>query len=180
MNNTENDDSNDFMQIMAGVKKFSQDTITPQPAVKKIKPDNKVVEQKQAQREADFYFSDTYEAYFADETAISWLADDAAADAVKLLKRGFYEPELLLDLHGMTQAQAKLELAALMSAAQQQNVQCITVMTGIGAGVLKKRLPHWLVQHPQVLAIAQATKKWGGKSALLVLLRVAEGFEFKR
>lgn len=168
------DNEADFRQLMADVKPMRQDTIRPTQADIKKRPDQPIQEQKLAQREADFYFSDHYEAHFDEEEAVRWLSDEAPADAARQLKRGQLDPELLLDLHGMTQAEAKLELAALLAEAQRRRVACVTVMTGLGTGVLKRRLPHWLVQHPAVLAFTQATKAWGGRSALLILLKVEE------
>lgn len=174
MSHSPEDKDLDFQQLMAGVKQLQQDTIRPRSPNIKIRKDLKVEEQRQAQPEDDFYFSDHYEAHFEEDEPVRWLSPEAPADAVRQLKRGQLDPELLLDLHGMTQAEAKLELAALLTEAQRRHVQCVTVMTGFGTGVLRKRLPHWLVQHPAVLAFSQATKNWGGRSALLILLNVDE------
>ncbi|GGA90467.1 UPF0115 protein YfcN [Neiella marina] len=174
MTQPSDDDELEFRQLMADVKQLRQDTISPTPQRTKKRSDRTVQQQKHAQREADFFFSDTFEAHFADTDKISWLSDDAPADAARRLKRGQLQPDLMLDLHGMTQAEAKIELAALMTAARRQRVQCVSVMTGLGTGVLKNRLPHWLVQHPDVQAFCQAPKSWGGRSALLVLLTVDE------
>ncbi|MCM2679231.1 endonuclease SmrB [Echinimonas agarilytica] len=174
MSDQPEDQELEFRQLMADVKQLRQDTITPPVQRKKIRSDKIVAQQKTAQREADFFFSDTFEAHFDDDETVRWLSQSAPADAVKKLKRGQLEPELLLDLHGMTQAQAKIELAALLVEAQRQNIDCITVMTGLGTGVLRKRLPHWLVQHPAVLAFTQATKAWGGRSALLIMLETSD------
>lgn len=168
------DKDDDFRQLMADVKPLQQDTIRPKQPSKKKRRDNLVEEQRLAQREADFYFSDHYEAHFEEDEAVRWLSPEAPADSVRQLKRGQLDPELLLDLHGMTQAEAKLELAALLAEAQRRHIACVTVMTGLGTGVLRKRLPHWLVQHPSVLAFSQATRNWGGRSALLILLDVKE------
>ena len=174
MNKSLEDNDAEFRQLMADVKQLKQDTISPLRPGTKIRKDPLVEQQQRAQREADFYFSDQFEAHFNDDEPIRWLSEQAAPDAIRQLKRGQREPELLLDLHGLTQEQAKLELAALLEAAQRQRVACVTVMTGLGTGVLKRRLPHWLVQHPAVMAFTQATRAWGGRSALLILLEVRD------
>lgn len=178
MSHSEDNDA-EFRQLMADVKPLPQDTIRPSQPCSKKRPDPSIQHQKLAQREADFYFSDHYEAHFEEDQAVRWLSEAAPADAVRQLKRGQLDPELLLDLHGLTQAEAKLELAALLTEAQRRQIACVTVMTGLGTGVLRRRLPHWLVQHPVVLAFSQATKAWGGRSALLILLKVDDEPEAK-
>ncbi|MBW8190423.1 endonuclease SmrB [Neiella marina] len=168
------DDELEFRQLMADVKQLRQDTISHTPQRTKKRSDKVIAQQQEAVREAEFFFSDTYEAHFAEPERISWLSEQAPADAAKQLKRGQLQPDLMLDLHGMTQAEAKLELAALLASARRQRIQCVSVMTGLGTGILKNRLPHWLVQHPDVQAFCQAPRNWGGRSALLVLLHVDE------
>ena len=91
---------------------------------------------------------------------------------LKKLRRGDYVPDLMLDLHGLTQQEAKLELAALLEACRRQHVRCACVMHGHGKHILKQRIPMWLAQHPLVQAFHQAPKLWGGDAALLVLVRI--------
>ena len=69
---------------------------------------------------------------------------------------------------------AKLELSALLHTAHKQLIDCIGVVHGIGSGVLKKALPHLLVQHPHVMAFHQAPLEYGGQGALLILVETAE------
>ena len=94
---------------------------------------------------------------------------DVSSFEAKRLRRGDYVPDMLLDLHGLTQQQAKLELAALLEACRRQHIRCACVMHGHGKHILKQRVPMWLAQHPDVMAFHQAPKEWGGDSALLVL-----------
>ncbi|MFT5677369.1 MAG: DNA-nicking Smr family endonuclease, partial [Paraglaciecola sp.] len=83
---------------------------------------------------------------------------------------GDYPPDLILDLHGYKREEAKLEIAALIQAAQKHHAHCVCIVHGIGTHVLKKSIPNWLVQHPLVLGFHQAPLEWGGKGALLVLI----------
>ena len=71
----------------------------------------------------------------------------------------------------------KLEIAALLHAAHKKHANCVSIMHGIGKHILKKSVPNWLIQHPNVLGFHQAPKEWGGKSALLVLLDVPTYFK---
>lgn len=48
------------------------------------------------------------------------------------MRRGDYSPELFLDLHGLTQLQAKQELGALIAACRREHIFCACVMHGHG------------------------------------------------
>lgn len=126
-----------------------------------------------ASREASQYFSDGFEAHFGDGT-MQFTAEGESSYLTKQLRRGDYTPELLLDLHGMTLATARQELAALLIACEKERIDCCCIMHGHGSGKLKQQIPHWLVQHPLIRAFHQAPREWGGDASLLVLLRVHE------
>ena len=108
------------------------------------------------------------------EGPIAYIREGHPPHRLKQLRRGDFAPELLLDMHGMTKQEAKRELAALIAAATDDNVHCVSVMHGKGKRILQQQLPHWLIQHPDVIALHQAPRAWGGSSALLVLLNVAD------
>lgn len=164
-----NDDVSLFRDAMRGVRRLTQDTISPERP-RRVK--SAYVHQNKAKdnHHAEFFFSDTYFAHFSDPERPSYLQEGVSNQLLKQLRKGHFEPEWFLDLHGMTQQQAKQELSALLAHAKRQHVQCISVMHGIGKRILKQQLPHWLAQHPQVLAFHQAPRNWGGHAAILVLL----------
>ncbi|EGB7370961.1 endonuclease SmrB [Escherichia coli] len=137
-----------FRQLMAGTRKIKQDTIVHRPQRKKI---SEVPVKRLIQEQADVSH---FEA--------------------KKLRRGDYSPELFLDLHGLTQLQAKQELGALIAACRREHVFCACVMHGHGKHILKQQTPLWLAQHPHVMAFHQAPKEYGGDAALLVLIEVEE------
>ena len=131
-------------------------------------------EEKERQIHADSYFSDTYQPLLPVTGPMRWLKSGAESLELKRLRRGDYVPDLLLDLHGYRQSEAKLELAALLQACVKQQSQCCCVMHGYGSGILKQQVPMWLAQHPQVVAFHQAPKEWGGDAALLILIDIGE------
>lgn len=137
-----------FRQLMAGTRQLKQDTIVHRPQRKKI---SEVPVKRLIQEQADVSH---FEA--------------------KKLRRGDYSPELFLDLHGLTQLQAKQELGALIAACRREHVFCACVMHGHGKHILKQQTPLWLAQHPHVMAFHQAPKEYGGDAALLVLIEVDE------
>ena len=119
---------------------------------------------------AYFEFSDQFEAVLSEQGPLRYARDKAASSELKRLRRGDYSPELILDMHGMTRDIAKSELAALLYEAKKHHYACVCVVHGIGTGVLRKQIPNWLVQHPDVLAFHQATLEWGGNGAVLILI----------
>ena len=46
---------------------------------------------------------------------------------------------IILDLHGLTREQAKMELAALLLACENEHVYCASIMTGYGTFTLKNK-----------------------------------------
>lgn len=163
-----------FKQQFSDVAPIKQDKIPPQPY--KAKKKSIAIDKNQQQTAqikqaaASFQFSDGFEAHFDVTRTIKYVKPGADSHEVKRLRRGDYPPDLILDLHGFKRDEAKLEVAALIHAAQKQHVYCVGIIHGIGGHVLKKTIPNWLVQHPAVLGFHQAPLEWGGKGALLVLI----------
>ncbi|MBB6055393.1 endonuclease SmrB [Tolumonas osonensis] len=156
-----------FREAITGVRQIKQDTIRLQsPAIKQKAQIREIRESQQAQH----YFSDEYEPLLSQEGPVRYNRSDVSAYEVKKLRRGDYIPDMMLDLHGLTQQQAKSELGALIEACRRQHIRCACVMHGHGKNILKQRIPLWLAQHPDVMAFHQATKLWGGDAAILVLI----------
>ncbi|MGL4474137.1 MAG: endonuclease SmrB [Shewanella sp.] len=163
-----------FAELMAGVKPLSQDKRhfgTP------VKAKTVLVNHKITQDAAGL-FSDSYQPLLPSDGPMRWRAPHTDSFELKRLRRGDYVPELLLDMHGMRQAEAKLELIALIEACIAEHSHACCVMHGYGAGILKQQIPLWLAQHPKVLAFHQAPKAWGGDAALLVLVDIGHPCEF--
>jgi len=108
------------------------------------------------------------------------------------LKRGQLPIEARLDLHGMTQDQARRSLDAFITHAHDRGLRAVLIITGKGLkprasdagpwdmsrepepGVLKAQTPRWLNEAPnraRVLAFTPAQPRDGGSGALYVLIR---------
>jgi len=162
-----------FRQEAQVQKRIQQDKVLPPRPQHKMRQRQPLERQNQSLKRsaADFFFSDTYEANLP-TAPLKFVQAGEDPYLAKQLRRGDFSPEMILDLHGYTQVNAKRELAAMLFACQQENIDCCSIMHGFGSGVLKQKIPHWLVQHPNVRAFHQAPKEWGGEAAILVLLRV--------
>lgn len=164
------EDSLLFRQSISGARPIIQDKIPPVATVSKQKRRADVF--TKAVLTDLFYFSDQYEGYIQQGGSQSYVQ---AGDDVYLsgrLKRGEFQPQVILDLHGLTSAEAKNELAGLLAYCEQKHLNCACVVHGKGLGILARKVPNWLIQHPNVRAFHTAPKSWGKHGALLILLKV--------
>lgn len=161
------DDFSLFKESFSDIKRLKQDRVLHNRQPKQRKSHH--VEQKQAN--ASFHFSDEYEPVLNQQGPLSYVKSGADRYLAKQLRRGDIQPEVILDLHGMTRQQAKLELASLIEHCLKRHLPCACIVHGIGARVLKHKLPHWLVQHPAIEAFHQAPLEWGGDGAIIVAFK---------
>jgi DNA-nicking Smr family endonuclease len=169
--NLSNDDIALFRSEINGSNQLNQDTVHfKKKAVSAQHHSN----QQLKQSDAEFYFSDEFIPNIDTSGTVNFVKPGADTFLAKQLRRGDFAPELILDLHGMNKQDAKLELAGLISACKKQHVRCACIVTGMGERILKHKVPHYLVQHPDVLAIHQAPLEYGGQGALLIMVDIPE------
>ena len=105
------------------------------------------------------------------------------------LRRGQLDIDGRLDLHGLTQQQARPALEGFLSRSVAAGHRCVLVITGKGSsrpddepgfmpererGILREQVPRWLVLPPlaqQVVTWQPAARQHGGDGALYILLR---------
>ena len=98
---------------------------------------------------------------------------------LRRLELGDHPPELSLDLHGLTEDEARAAVRSGLRRALKAGMRCVRIIHGRGlrspdGPVLKRALPRWLAQPPQgrrVLAFTTAGKYGASGGATLVLLR---------
>ncbi len=172
------DNDNDlFRSEFTDIKPLEQDKVVPDKKIvrqQKQRLAKRTVPEYDRQTAASFTFSDIYQANLSQDGPMRYCREDTPTHTLKRLRRGDFYPELVLDLHGLTRENAKLELSALIHTARKEHIDCVSLVHGIGQGVLKNALPHYLVQHPHVLAFHQAPLEYGGHGALLVLIETEE------
>lgn len=99
------------------------------------------------------------------------------------LRRGQYDIEAVLDLHGMRFDQAHTAFRQFIKQSVAQDLRCILVITGKGnknrgTGIIREALPNWVNEaqlKTSILAVRQAQPKDGGSGAYYVLLRRRRG-----
>lgn len=171
-----------FQQAIGKVKPLKGDTIHFAKKVSKPKSKSQLKKSLQSslynqhKAHAQFHFSDEFEPNLNTQGPMKYVRDDVDSFEAKNLRRSMYKPDLILDLHGLDQHQAKQEIAALLYACQKEHAQCICIVHGLGSRILKNKVPHWLVQHPDIMAFHQAPLEWGGNGALLALVELKDKF----
>ena len=114
-----------------------------------------------------------------DDPSISFLRRGYGDDLLRKLRRGGYEVEDQLDLHGMRRDKARNELGLFLRHARQRQFRCVLVIHGKGYGsaggepVLRSMVHSWLEQKEEVIAFCSARIDERNHGALLVLLRSA-------
>lgn len=90
------------------------------------------------------------------------------------VKEGKTPIDARLDLHGKTQEEAFESLRYFVATAHAVSRRTVLIITGKGAGVLRKEVPRWLNEpgmREYVLFFSYARPRHGGDGALYVLLR---------
>jgi DNA-nicking Smr family endonuclease len=102
-----------------------------------------------------------------------------AATTLRRLRRGQYRIQAELDLHGLTAAEATLQLREFLNACLQRHAHCVRIVHGKGlrsgpkGAVLRQLVNSALRRTAQVQAFTSARQVDGGTGALYVLLAAA-------
>ncbi len=97
---------------------------------------------------------------------------------MRRLRRGLIPSEDEIDLHGLTQSEARARLAEFIAQSRAAGHRCVRVVHGKGyrsgarGPILKTAVNLWLRRHLEVMAFTSAKAIDGGTGALYVLLRV--------
>ena len=107
---------------------------------------------------------------------LRWRRAGVAESVLRKLGRGQYARRAELDLHGMTQAEARLAVLEFISESLSLGLHCVRIVHGKGRGsgqrgpVLKAAVNRWLRRTDAVRAFCSARRMDGGSGALYVLL----------
>lgn len=102
-----------------------------------------------------------------------------ALPTLKKLRRGHWNIQAEIDLHGMTSDEARARFIEFLEESKNLGLRCVRIIHGKGFGsrnqepVLKLKVTSWLMQRDDTLAFCQARPIDGGSGATIVLLRKA-------
>jgi DNA-nicking Smr family endonuclease len=111
-------------------------------------------------------------------SSVAFKRNGVRDQVMRKLRRGLYPVDAELDLHGHTQAAARVRLAQFLAASLAEGLRCVRIIHGKGyrsggrGPVLKIAVDLWLRRHFDVMAFTSAKAIDGGSGALYVLLRV--------
>jgi DNA-nicking Smr family endonuclease len=109
--------------------------------------------------------------------ALSFQRAGVRTQVVRRLRRGLIPVEGELDLHGLSQAAARDQLAEFLDFSRNSGRRCVRIIHGKGyrsgarGPVLKMAVDLWLRRHFDVMAFTSARAVDGGTGAVYVLLR---------
>ncbi|XRX42545.1 MAG: endonuclease SmrB [Buchnera aphidicola (Eriosoma harunire)] len=160
-----------FQQWVGKLHQIKQDTIFLSHIVKKNS--NHIYKRRILEQSAHVhYFSNDNTCVIPIKDPICYLRKDVDVQELNKLKYGEYVPEIVLDLHGFTQTQAKQELGNLFFVSEKENCSCACVIHGHGKDILKKQVPLWLSKHPSIKAFHVAPKHFGYNAAIILLIDI--------
>ncbi|QRN93874.1 Smr/MutS family protein [Archangium violaceum] len=174
----EEDDTSLFLSAMDGVEQITErgEAPTPNPRLPEIIDENAEALAELAELVAG---QGTFDVADSNEF-IEGAAPGIDARLLRSLRRGDFSVQGRLDLHGMTQAEAKEAVDRFLSESRRARKRCVLIVHGRGLNskdqipVLKERIAVWLNQKSigkTVLAFATARPQDGGAGAVYVLLR---------
>lgn len=179
MHAPEEDDASLFYSAMDGVQQITHrgEAPKPNPRLPEIIDENAEalaqLSELVAGQEGEFDFGGT-------EEFIEGASPGTDRNLLRALRRGDFSCQAQLDLHGMTQGEAKQAVEQFLINSQRAKKRCVLIVHGRGLNskdqipVLKEGLKGWLSQKrigKMVLAFATARPQDGGAGAVYVLLR---------
>ncbi|ACL29919.1 endonuclease SmrB [Buchnera aphidicola] len=161
-----------FRQWLNDTREMVQDTIFHSRIQKKN--NNHLVSQRVffEQNAHSHYFSYRNNKNLFKENPVSYIRHQSLYNVLKNLKKGRYNPDISIDLHGLTQHQAQQALGELITTCQKEKIFCAHIMHGHGKHILKKQTPFWLSQHPDIIAFHEAPKFFGSDAAIIVIIEI--------
>jgi DNA-nicking Smr family endonuclease len=114
-----------------------------------------------------------------DEPGVSFSRSGVGPDVLRKLRKGYWQVQDELDLHGMRRDTARDQLGDFLRRAAKRKLRCVCVIHGKGLGsaggepVLRSMVHSWLEQKEDVIAFCAANMDGRPHGALIVLLRAA-------
>lgn len=118
-----------------------------------------------------------------DDPSLSFTRAGVGSDVVRKLRKGHWQVQDELDLHGMRRDTARDQLGDFLARAVTRKLRCVCIIHGKGLGsaggepVLRSMVHSWLEQKPDVIAFCAANVDGRSHGAVIVLLKAALAFK---
>jgi len=170
---TKNDEESLFLSEMGGVTPLKPDNKI------KIKKKPKQAPQQRIEESSSFAIDDVFsDAEMAEDCPdiLSFSRSGLQHNVLKKLRQGKFPIEHMLDLHGLTVAQASRELLEFLGECKAVGIRHAIIIHGKGfrskdKPVIKPMINRWLKSVDMVLAFHSAQAKDGGSGAIYVLFK---------
>lgn len=168
------DDADLFREAMRDVKPLSHDAPMPEPPrpparARFARADRYAVLQESLH-------TDVGDPELASGEELVFAREGVQSTVLRKLRRGQYQVQAEIDLHGLTVAEAKEALRSFLAHALERHIRCVRIVHGKGlrsghrGPVLKGAVSSVLRRVGPVLAYVSARQVDGGTGALYVLL----------
>ena len=168
-NRPTDDQLEDFYKAVTGTKRLITDKVRLGPLPKRKAPLRKPLPDSLESNETLTL------APVTSEEKLAYKQASLPHKILRNLRKGQYNVEAKLDLHGYTVEQAKREVDGFLQSCLQQQVRVALIIHGKGrhhpSPILKNKLNHWLRSLDVVLAFCSAGTTHGSRGAVYVLLK---------
>lgn len=161
-----------FHKAVEGTKPLAQKKIRLSPP----STSRKVIKRKHYEEEEPILFSEKQ--VLATVGGEEFIAHKQAAisnKTLRKLRKGQYNVDAILDLHGLSVEEAKIAVESFLQQCLRQGIRVVLIIHGKGRHnqmpILKNKLNHWLREIDVVLAFCSAASSHGSRGALYVLLK---------
>jgi DNA-nicking Smr family endonuclease len=155
--------------------------VAPPPKTPQPKPAARMRARDEAEAVAASHRPDPAIAQMLADGLLAFRRPHVPARVLARLRQGHYAAQDELDLHGLTEARARVLLLEFLAHANREGWRCLRIVHGKGlsspggAAVLRPLVAHLLGHRGDVLAFASAPPAQGGTGATLVLLAERTG-----
>ncbi|MBV9576369.1 MAG: Smr/MutS family protein [Gammaproteobacteria bacterium] len=109
------------------------------------------------------------------EEFIAFAQSGISNKTLRKLRKGQYNVDAMLDLHGKSVEEAKIAIQTFLQHCLQKKLKVVLIIHGKGRHgqmpILKNKLNHWLRELNSILAFCSAAPLHGSRGAIYVLLK---------
>lgn len=169
---TSQSDIDAFLEAVKGVKPLIYNKISRTPPILKPK---KRIDPPPAQKEVFQFSESNYLPQVSDDEFISYKQIGVSNKTLLKLKKGQYNIDARLDMHGMSITEARTSVDLFIQQCLHDGIRIGLIIHGKGRQrqmpILKNKLNHWLRETQAVLAFCSAGPAHGGRGATYVLFK---------
>ena len=166
------EDIDAFYEAIKGTKPLIQKKIRLKPP----SPQKKPISPHSFSDKESFYFHESENLnQVAGEEFIAYKHNSISNKILRKLRKGQYNVDAVLDLHGMSVEEAKTAIESFLQECLEAHLRVVLIIHGKGhhsqMPILKNKINHWLRELDVVLAFCSAAPSHGSRGATYVLLK---------